>query len=336
MSECEQIEHLIEAYLAGDISGEDLETLKQHSGSCGDCRRLMELHCELLGTPAEVPLPPEEDMSAMRSAVLKRVGMAEHAGRSRSLKRNRFAGQKGKYPWFFWNRWAALPGLRPALVTGFAVVLIALGFTLGRLGSGQVSGPQEFDDDMLVEEMVRQASLERGLEGYWDSPFIYSNVDVRRRNGEVLLSFDATRHVDVATTLDSPLAREVLVHAMIESSPMGSRFEAMAVAGGSSGFGEMDGRLREAMVFVLLNDPSLPVRLRSLEILSRHSADPVVQDAMLTSLSQDPSVQVRLLALETLASRHVSPDVIRDAIGDTPDESGRAVLYRAIELIGQS
>jgi hypothetical protein len=146
-----------------------------------------------------------------------------------------------------------------------------------------------------------------------------------------LLSFDATRHVDVATTLDSPLAREVLVHAMIEPSPMGSRFEAMAVAGGS-----MNERLREAMVFILLNDPSLPVRLRSLEVLSRHSSDPVVQDALLASLSQDPSVQVRLLALETLASRHVAPDVIRRAIGDAPDESGRAVLHRAIELIGES
>jgi hypothetical protein len=194
-----------------------------------------------------------------------------------------------------------------------------------------------FSDEVLVEEMVRQASLERGLEGYWDSPFIYSNVNVRRQNGDVLLSFDATRHIDVATTLDSPLAREVLVHAMIESSPMGSRFEAMAVADRSmDAERNMNERLREAMVFVLLNDPSLPVRLRSLEVLSRHSSDPAVQDALLTSLSQDPSVQVRLLALETLASRQVAPDAIRNAIGDTPDESGRAVLYRAIELIGES
>jgi len=326
MSECERFEHLIEAYLAGDISGEDLENLSRHSEFCPGCRRLMELHRELSEAPADVPLPSDGDLSAMRSAVLRRVGMEERLRSGRPSSRTGLAGT-GKGPQPFWKRLVSMPGLRPAYVAGLAIVLLALGFVLGWMGAG----PQEFDDEMLVKEMVRQASLERGLEGYWDSPFIYSNVNVRRQNGDVLLSFDAMRHMDIATTLDSPLAREVLVHAMIEPSPMGSRFEAMAVAGGST-----DERLREAMVFILLNDPSLPVRLRSLDILSRHSSDPVVQDALLVSLSQDPSVQVRLLALESLASRQVAPDVIRHAIGDAPDESGRAVLHRAIELIGES
>jgi hypothetical protein len=335
MSECERFENLIEAYLADEISSEDLETLEQHSGSCPGCRRLMELHRELSERKAEVPLPPEQDMSDMRSAVLRRVGMeghSRHAGQTgHAWKAARAGHRKDAQP--FWKRWTALPGLRPAYAAPLAIALLAVGFTLGRMGSG----PQEFDDRMLVDEMVRQARAEGGLDGYWDSPFIYSNVDVRRQNGGVLLSFDATRHMDVATTLDSPLAREVLVHAMIESSPMGSRFEAMAVADRSmAGQRDMDGRLREAMVFILLNDPSLPVRLRSLEVLSRHSSDPAVQDALLTCLAQDPSVQVRLQALETLASRHVAPDVIRNAIGDSPDESGRAVLHRAIELVGES
>jgi hypothetical protein len=62
----------------------------------------------------------------------------------------------------------------------------------------------------------------------------------------------------------------------------------------------------------------------------------VVQEALLVSVSQDPSVQVRLLALESLADHEVAPDVIRRAIGDTPDESGRAVLNRAIELTSES
>jgi hypothetical protein len=207
-----------------------------------------------------------------------------------------------------------------------AVGFIALGFALGRLGSG----PHHLDDDLIVEEVARQASLGRGLEGYWESPFIYSNVDMRPQNDRnMILSFDVTRRVDVATTLDSPLAREVLVYAMIDPSSMGSRFEAMAVAGRS-----MDKKLKDALVFILLNDPSMPVRLRALDILSRHASDPVVQEALLASVSQDPSVQVRMLALDFLAGQRVAPDVIRRAVGETPDEGGRAVLHRAIELIG--
>ena len=112
---------------------------------------------------------------------------------------------------------------------------------------------------------------------------------------------------------------------------MGSRLDAMTAAGKT-----MDEKLKQAMVLILLNDPSLPVRLRSLNILSRYASDTGVQDALLTSLGQDPSVQVRMLALESLASHDVAPEAIRNAIGDAPDENGRAVLHRAIELIGES
>jgi len=155
---------------------------------------------------------------------------------------------------------------------------------------------------------------------------------MRRQNGRgMILSFDVTRRIDVETTLDSPLAREVLVYAMIDPSNMGSRLEAMAAAGRSP-----DERLKDALTFILLNDPSMPVRLKSLEILSQHASDPVIQDALLASLSQDPSVQVRLLALESLAGRHVDPKVIRQAIGENPDKNGRAVLHRAAELMGES
>ena len=81
---------------------------------------------------------------------------------------------------------------------------------------------------------------------------------------------------------------------------------------------------------------SLPVRLRALEILAKHAAEPAVQDALLASLSQDPSVQVRLLALESLAREQVGPGVVRQALGKTLDENDRAVLHRAVELMGES
>jgi predicted anti-sigma-YlaC factor YlaD len=312
MSGCERFERFIEDYLGGDISPEDLEQLEQHSLSCPGCRMMMELHRELSGTPEGFSQATEQDFDTMRTAVLRRVG----AG----------AAKRKAEP--FWKRLLVLPAARPAYAAVSVVVLIALGFLFGRMSSGTA----RFDDSLLVNEVIHQASLGRGLEGYWESPFTYSNVNVRGNNGgNLILSFDVTRRVDVATTLDSPLAREVLAYAMIDPSNMGSRLKAVAVAGKS-----MDKSLRDALVFVLLNDPSMPVRLRSIHILSQHASDPVVQDALLAALSQDPSVQVRLLALESLAGQQVAPDAIRRAIGETPEASDRAVLNRAIELMGES
>jgi len=312
MSGCEHFEHLIEEYLGGDILSGDLDELERHARSCPECRKIMDLHRELIDTSEGFPEATEEEFAAMRSAVLRRIGAEGKRGKAEPLRK----------PWLF------LPAARPVYFLAFTVLLVAVGFLIGRISPGA----RDFDDDLLVEEVIRQASLGRGLEGYWESPFTYSNVNIRRQDGrDVILSFDVTRRVDVPTNLDSPLAREVLIYAMIDPSNMGSRFEAMAVAERS-----MDEKLKEALVFVLLNDPSMPVRLKSLDILSAHASDPAVQDALLTSLSQDPSVQVRLLALQYLASRDVAPELIRRAIAERQDRTDRAVLHLATELMGES
>jgi hypothetical protein len=228
----------------------------------------------------------------------------------------------------FWKRWQAALSSRSAYSVAVAIVFLVLGFFLGRWGAKR---PQ-FGEDLLVEEVVHQASRERGLAGYWDSPFIYSNVNFRpQADGTVTLDFDVTRHLSVTRRLDSPLTREMLVHAMIDPSAMGTRLTAMRVARRT-----MDEKIRETLVFILLNDPSLPVRLRSLEVLTKYASDHAVQDALLVSLSQDPSVQIRLLALESLAGEHVEPGVIRQALGETLDENDRAALHRAVQLMGES
>lgn len=321
--ECQRFESLIEEYLAGDIAPADLETLRQHSETCPGCGELMKLHGELSDIPGQVLQASESDFAEMRASVLGRIRVSRSGRRQRAHPP---PGRRGPLP--AWKRWQGALIARPVYSAAFAIVLLAVGFFLGRLGAVRA----EYDEDLLVEEVVRQASLERGLDGYWDSPFIYSNVSFRpRTEGTVTLDFDITRHVSVTRPLDSPLTREMLVHAMIEPAPMGTRLMAMGVARKT-----MDAKLREAMVFILLNDPSLPVRLRSLEILTKCAADPAVQEALLMSLSQDPSVQIRLLALESLAGEHVDSGVIRRALGETLDENDHAVLHRAVELMGES
>jgi hypothetical protein len=312
MSGCEQFEELIQQYLAGDIAPADLEALRQHSLSCPGCRQTMELHSELSQIPEQVFEPPEGRLTEMRTSVLRRIRRSRTGPSAQSLRK----------------RWLLTPASRPVYAVALAIACLVLGFLLGRLGAEQAG----FDEELFVEEVVRQASLERGLAGYWDSPFIYSNVSFRpQHDGTVIIDFDVTRHMNVTKKWESPLTREILVHAMIDPSAMGARLMAMGMARQT-----MDDKLREALIFILLNDPSLPVRLRSLEILMPYASDPIVQDALLLSLAQDPSVQIRLLAVESLAGQHTDPGVIRHALGTSLDENDRAVLHRVIQLMGDS
>lgn len=317
MSACKRFERLIEQYLVGEIPRGDLESLRRHALSCPGCRQLMELDSALSRISEQALRLPEGRFAQMRDTVLSRI--RRHASEDSAPRHGVRSAWRG--------RLLDLAS-RPAYVVAGAIALVAIGFFLGRLGAGRAG----FDEDLFVEEVVRQASMERGLAGYWDSPFIYSNVSFcPQGDGTVTMDFDVTRHVTVTRKLGSPLTREMLVHAMFDPSAMGARLKAIGVAGQT-----LDGKLREALIFILLNDPSLPVRLRSLEILMPYASDPVVQDALLVSLGQDPSVQIRLQVVESLAKQRTDPGIIRQALGEPLDENDRAVLYRATQLMGNS
>ena len=108
-----------------------------------------------------------------------------------------------------------------------------------------------------------------GLDSYWDSQFTFANVSVRPQGqGQLALSFDACRHVDLQVAQDSPLAREVLLHAIMEPSSLGSRLQAMEVTPAIS-----DGRLKDALIFTMLNDQNAAVRLNALSVLARYPYD---------------------------------------------------------------
>jgi hypothetical protein len=214
----------------------------------------------------------------------------------------------------------------PLAALPVAAALVVVSITAGRLS---VSQPDS-GASVIMREISQQASKQAGLIDYWDTPLSYSNVDARPIDGGNLdLSFNVSRHVRVVTPMDSPVAREVVMHAILEPAAAGSKMKAIALAPKV-----MDPNIKEALIFTMHHDPNLAVRMASMSVLSKSPYDSIVQKAFLTTLRVDEEVQMRLQALEYLAQNQVNMNTLRRAIELPQLESDAAVWQHATELVG--
>lgn len=305
MSDCREYEVLFEDLMAGEIEEADLAALQAHGETCAACADLLELHRDLGRLAGEVSEEEREALREVRGGVMAKIASGEGRADGAAGVRN------PRSPFSLRRRhaWAAAAA---------AVILLLGGAAIGRW-----SAPAPALDDQLTLHAVRQlAARERGLDEYWDSPYSFENVAVRSEPGnEVVLSFDVSRHVETRTARTSPLAREVLLHAILEPSSLGSRVNAMELTAQIT-----DDRLKRAMILTMHSDPSLTVRVNALAVLKRYPYDDEIQTAMLKTLSDDPEVQMRLLALEYLAAQEVGMEKIRGALEEDASPAGRAVL----------
>jgi hypothetical protein len=308
MKDCQDFQERIQSYIEGEIAPSEFDSLRRHALECPDCRQLMDVHIGLLRAGDAIPEPDAAGLEGMQRGVWQRI-----SGEGRRRPRRGFLRELGM-----------LLGAHPAPAMAAVLVLIVGAVFLGRWSIES----EPFEDNMLLSQVNRQAQRQAGLEGYWDTPFTYSNVSARPvSGGDLDLSFDVSRRVKVVTSMDSPLAKDVLLHAIINPTAMGTQMKAMEL---TSRIG--DPKLKEAIVFTLHNDPNLAVRIEAINVLASYPYDDTVRDALLKTLREDKEVQMRLLALEHLAGKHVNLDTLEKNIKEAHMESDPAVLQHAIEL----
>jgi hypothetical protein len=330
MKECENFQTIIQDYVAGEIPPSRLESLRQHCSSCLDCRALLDLHIEISELGQDVPEPEEASFEAMRSQVMAQISQRAQSSRTAQSGQTALSDQPARRRW----NWGALFGLRPALALPAVAVLLIAAVFVGRWTATPSDNavpyqPVPYSDSILMTAVAQQASTQSGLDGYWDTPFSYTNVSVKPvAGGKLDLSFDVCRHINMVTPANSPVAKDVLLQAILSQAPLGARMKAMEMAPAT-----MDPKLEEALVYTMHNDPELAVRLEALSVLTRFPYNDGVQSALMTTLRQDQSVQMRLLALERLADKQVQMETLQQVIGDANMESDPVVMQHAIKLM---
>ena len=303
MSECRKFREPMESLLSGEIRPDDLERLLAHTETCTECGRLFEMHHDLDDPRFALTEEDEVGLAAVRRAVIRQVRHIDVAAPASMVP-----GLPGVPTMIWW---------RPALAAGIATVLLGGGFLAGS-ALDRAKDPAE----ALVPRIEAAAVQARHLDESTDSPFSYSNVQVRDAgDGKVALSFEVSTHIDVVRKKNDPLVSEVLVQAMLQDQSMGTRLVAVDRASDL-----MDQRVRDALALAMIRDESLPVRLQALSRLTELSADPEVADAMLQVVEKEESVQMRLLAIDYLTENRVEPEALERAM-DAGVPSQRYVVY---------
>jgi hypothetical protein len=320
MKECKDYREMIQSYIAGEISPANLDSLYHHCQSCPDCGQLWEMHSNLAAAGEELPQPPEDGLQAVRANVLARIIRDERAGAENNRDR-----QADSWHTRWWDLGALLRA-RPAVALPMAAVLVVVSVIAGRMSVPA----QQSNDNVIMREISQQASRQTALIDYWDTPLSYTNVNARPvAGGNLDLSFNVSRHVRIVTPMGSPVAREVLMQAILEPAEAGTKMKAIALTPRV-----MDPKIKEALILTMHHDPHLAVRMEAMSVLETAPYDSVLQKAFLTTLHGDEEVQMRLQALEYLAQKQANKSTLRRTIELSKLEGDTPVYQHAIELIG--
>lgn len=357
MNTCKQAKSLIDQYLAGEITLRNLNLLQQHVASCEYCRALLEIHFEVTNEDESIPMASDSQLDTMRAKVMHQLAVHEQREKRAAPPANSIPNSNTG------NNTSSdtstethldshtatvhtLPRLPKTWRYGFATAaMLMVAVLVGRWSvtidldplTNQLAGPGVLQDEgllnnqALIDQLTRYASLQRAgqnlRDDYWDTPLTYANVSFGQLSGNTLeLGFDVCRRVDMTAAADSAIAKEVLLHAILNPTNLGGQFKAMRVAATT-----LDQRLVEALILTLHNDDALPVRIEAFTILSRLPKTDTIEKAFLATLQQDQAVKMRLMALKQLSQDDkLGTDFLLETI-QSGSQDNSAALIQALQ-----
>jgi len=305
MDECTPFFNLMADLRERRLGDEEQQALFAHLAHCATCRDLLDFHDDLSAVGLEFSEPSDEALAAVRRSVIDEIGSGSSSRQPRVI------------PHALWRR-------SSVLAAAASVLVLLAGFTLGRMID--VGSPSE--SDLLIAALENDAVRNLRLRDVENSATLISNVAVRPLDGgQVALAFDVARHLEVQRDENDPLVNEVLVHAMLDQSSLGSRLKAVSLASATS-----NSKVQEALVFAMVNDPDLPVRLRALEILTSSPFSSAVEEGLFHVLQHDPSMQMRLLVVERLAQRETSHQRLLERLREGDSTFGPALTEAMMQI----
>lgn len=315
MSSCKRFAVDLIPYLSDDLPETARAELEAHLQVCERCRQQVEeLRAFSAVLPAKPVFEPDEAMlETLRHAVSLKIRAAREP-RQRS-------------------RWAIFSFIQPApaFQLGFAVLLLAFGFLLGRT----VAPPAAQTPALSLVDLITASSQIKAANSTIN-PFLLE-IDRLKYNpstGEIEIKYNTVNDISLSGDLRSPAIRQMLQMALQADQNVTVRLHAVkALAGMVSPARPLETDMLEVLENLLRREHNQGIKLQALRVLQALPLTPAVKNLLLTVFLMDRDTALRIAAFRALTSDPDAIPVEGSLLQAAARDSVDFIKYRAEKLL---
>ncbi|HNW58423.1 MAG TPA: HEAT repeat domain-containing protein [bacterium] len=295
MKPCPDMQLAITLYHANELDDAERLAVERHLAACPACRAAAERIGEIAALAAEQPGAP----GAMARSATPAVAAEEVAAATAREEQLMTALQIRTASRVRSGRRQDLPlQLHPLYLALAAMLLVAFGFLLGRLG-GRPQAPDPTLQALLTGFQPVVAA------GHTVQPELLNVQRVRYDpvSGQIDIEYNTLNGVRLQGTGTQPQVQLMLARAMIESDNPALRLHAVKAAGAIAAQQQsLDDELLQAINYLLAREQNQGVRLMAVRVLRALPLSEAIKKMLLQIVLHDENPALRMEAFDGLAS----------------------------------
>jgi NACalpha-BTF3-like transcription factor len=271
-----EYKQMIHLSLYGEISEDEQKNLKHHLESCEECRLELEQQKYFLMMVTDNQKYKVNDELLNEARTQLRDALRSEKLRSRST-------------FSFGKRIVSLLSSPPRLAFSSLVILL-VGFILGSIFFSRQEFILQNDNQIYTKADLSQADTRISNLQF---------VDSDQSDGKIEFIFDAVKRVQLKGKVSDPEIQSILTYAMLNEQNPGSRLNSINVM---ETYGNItsDKEIKDAVITVVMTDENPGVRMEALKLISKFNYDESIKQAYLYVLLNDSSSALRIASLNAL------------------------------------
>ena len=308
-STCKPYRKQLVLYHYDELSAKERLQLNAHLSVCKSCQAELQRIQNITGQ-INLPDPDEQALQSGRQLLFHRL----RSGRSPA-------------------RHTPHPGVRLALQTAMAIVLVGFGFWVG-----QRHTPVRQSVDMACRRLLT-AEQTVNVDNAQVSPFLMSidNINLDAQTGRVDVAYHTINEIRMTGRPENPQLQRILYHALLTHDDMALRLRtAKALQGVAAELQRLDAPLISALEQQLYREQNLGVKLAMLDVVDTLPRDEKTQTILVNVMLYDKQTAVRIHAFKSLIRNADMDTAIRNLLIRSASDSNTYIRTKSVELLDQS